>query len=226
MSQHFYASKPENSNKRPAVTAACSAASEGQVDSGDEADTPGDRRSEDPVRQGPGRCDTCRLAGRGLDEVVLEVWDQYIRDDEKVELRAKDGSDKNKRRSSTSKPNDLYGESEPTVHMYIRWTNHTAAKHRPLFAPDLRPSPSFVKQAPCLTKHTREPRHDRLLRALPFPREICAGPSAGRRKRSLSPPVLSQAPSHHPLARCRGGVCCMSSLSPLATAAAAAAATR
>lgn len=64
------------------------------------------------MRRGSGRCEACRLAGRGLDEVVLEVWDQYIRDDDKVELLAKDGSEKKMRRSSTGKPNDLYGESE------------------------------------------------------------------------------------------------------------------
>lgn len=67
------------------------------------------------MRQGPGRCGVCRQAERGLDEVVLEVWDQYIRDDDKAELDAKGGSDKKRRRSSTSKPNDLYGESESTV---------------------------------------------------------------------------------------------------------------
>eukprot|EP00903_Cladosiphon_okamuranus_P014373 g13344.t1 len=92
----------------------CSAASDSQADSADEAGTSPHRRSEDSVRQASGRCDACRQAGRGLDEVVLEVWDQYIRDDEKVEVGAgagaKDGSDKKKRRSSTSKPNDLFDD--------------------------------------------------------------------------------------------------------------------
>jgi len=50
--------------------------------------------------------------------VVLEVWDQYVRDDGNAELVAAKANggvdDVKRRRSSTSKPNDLFGKRDRT----------------------------------------------------------------------------------------------------------------
>ncbi len=46
--------------------------------------------------------------------MILEVWDQYVRDDGNAELVAAKGNDAKKRRSSTSKPNDLFGKGDRT----------------------------------------------------------------------------------------------------------------